>query len=124
VSGRFTSFWLGVVQPHGYADSSSEWASTVSATRRGRPLKVRPTRAARPPSGATSVRLTRVPSGPARSIRTYPGRLSNVVAFSQVPSTPNQSPSRSLTGGVQKPPISPRMCQPVAGYVASAAPTS
>ena len=34
VSGRLTVAWLGVVHPHGYAESSSECASTDSVTRR------------------------------------------------------------------------------------------
>src|SRR5215211_5154545 len=33
-------------------------------------------------------------------------------------------PSRTLIGWVQKPPISPWMCQPVAGWLPSSAPTS
>jgi hypothetical protein len=106
---------FGVVQPHGYADSSSECASTDSVTRRRSPLNVRPTNAARIPSGITSVRRIRSPSAPARSICTYPCPLVNRDARSHRPSTANHSPSSSLIGGLQKPPISPRMCQPVAG---------
>jgi hypothetical protein len=110
-----TVSWLGVVQPHGYAESSSECASTDSVTRRAGPLKVSPTSAARIPSGITSVRRTRVPPGAAISIPTIPGPLVNRVALSHCPSTANHRPSSSLIGGLQKPPISPRMCQPVAG---------
>ena len=115
VSGRLKVAWLGVLKPHGYADMRSECASTVSVTLGGPPEKVRPTSAARPPSGARSTRLTFRPCGAARSIRTYPVPLVNRVAVSHCPSAANQSPSSSLIGGVQNPPISPRMCQPVAG---------
>ena len=40
------------------------------------------------------------------------------------PSMPNQIPSSSLSGGVQTPPISPRMCQPDAGKRPASQPTT
>ena len=50
-----------------------------------------------------------------RSYRVYPLPLVNLVAGPiHVPSSPNQTPSTSLTGGAHTPPISPVVCQPLA----------
>jgi hypothetical protein len=50
----------------------------------------------------------------------YPWPLVYRAAAASLPShcepSANQTPSSILIGWVQKPPISPRMCQPVAGY--------
>ena len=40
------------------------------------------------------------------------------------PLMPNQMPSSSLIGGVQMPPISPRVWKPMAGYRPSSVPSS
>src|SRR5438132_10937004 len=58
VSGRLNWDWSGVVKPHGYALMSSEWAATSSSN--GAELdavSVSPTRTARRPPGANSVRV-------------------------------------------------------------------
>ena len=74
-----------------------------------------PNNAARRPSGAKSVRCSVSPDAGGRSYLVYPRPLVNFVACpTHWSSTPNQTPSTSLSGGAQTPPISPLMCQPLA----------
>jgi hypothetical protein len=56
---------------------------------------------------------------------TYPQPLVKRVAGPvHWPSRANQIPSKSLIGGLQIPPISPRMCQPEAGKRPASLPTT
>ena len=65
------------------------------------------------------------PFGPGRSICAKPEPDVNFVAGPiHCPSMPNQIPSSSFSGGVQTPPISPRMCQPEAGKRPASLPTT
>ena len=87
--------------------------------------RVRPNSTADSPSGANSVRVGCTPSVTGKVIRTKPGPVVYVVAASsQLPASPNHSPSSSLTGGVNTPPIWPVVCQPIGGNVPSSTPTT
>jgi hypothetical protein len=86
---------------------------------------VSPNSAARLPSGTKSVRVSSSPFGPGRFMREYPNpEVKRVAGPIQLPSIPNQIPSSSFSGGVQTPPISPRMCQPEAGKRPASLPTT
>jgi hypothetical protein len=80
------------------------------------PRSVSPTNTPRRSPGTKSVRATCRPPARGRRIFTWPQplvkRLAGPIHRSPIP---NQIPSTSLIGGLQTPPISPRVWKPIAG---------
>ena len=97
---------------------SSECASTESSNDCAAPelAKRSPMRTPRCAPGTKSVRVTVRPGRPGSAISTWPQPLVNCVAGPiHWPSIPAHTPSSSLIGGAQMPPISPRVWKPMAG---------